>query len=274
MDTIKIEKINQISDLIWDQKYETGIKRHRSPYLYRGLSNSAFNLATTLQRNCKEKKDIMEPVILRNFTKYATIEDPKVGESVWRQMIVGQHHGLPTRLLDWSYSVLVALHFATSGEPLDTMGDHDCAMWRIDIEELNQKLPDRYQKILKNENAHLLTVDMMDKLIPENTDVLQTYDGEMKASALALIEPLSIDQRIVSQYSYFSVIPSQMEHGDDALGIEEFLKTTDNTIKYVIDKSLKWRIRDMLDQMNMNERTVFPGMDGVTKWLARHYYVR
>lgn len=76
MDTIKIEKINQISDLIWDQKYETGIKRHRSPYLYRGLSNSAFNLATTLQRNCKEKKDIMEPVILRNFTKYATIEDP------------------------------------------------------------------------------------------------------------------------------------------------------------------------------------------------------
>ena len=39
----------------------------------------------------------MEPVILRNFTKYATIEDPKLGESVWRQMIVGQHHGLPTR---------------------------------------------------------------------------------------------------------------------------------------------------------------------------------
>ena len=30
----------------------------------------------------------------------------------------------------------------------------------------------------------------MDKLIPENTDVLQTYDGEMKASALALIETL------------------------------------------------------------------------------------
>ena len=180
MDTIKIEKINQINYQIWDQKYETGIKRHRSPYLYRGLSNSAFNLATSLQRNCQEKKDIMEPVILRNFTKYATIEDPKLGESVWRQMIVGQHHGLPTRLLDWQYSVLLALHFATSGQPLDTMGDHDCAMWRIDIEELNQKLPDRYQKILKNENAHLLTVDMMDKLIPENTDV--PIDHEITAA--------------------------------------------------------------------------------------------
>lgn len=55
---------------------------------------------------------------------------------------------------------------------------------------------------------------------------------------------------------------------------KHILKSTDNTIKYVIDKSLKWRIRDMLDQMNMNERTIFPGMDGVTKWLARHYYVR
>lgn len=75
-------------------------------------------------------------------------------------------------------------------------------MWRIDIEELNQKLPDRYQKILKNENAHLLTVDMMDKLIPENTDVLQTYDGERKASALALLNHYQLIA-IVSQYHIF-----------------------------------------------------------------------
>lgn len=274
MDIVKIHSIDQVSELIWDQKFDIGLNRNRSPYLYRGLPNSAFHLTTTLQRNCKEKKDILEPTILRNFTKYAAIDDPQLKESVWKQMIVGQHHGLPTRLLDWSYSVLVALHFATSGEPLDTMKDHDCAVWRIDIEEINRKLPDRYQKILKDENAHLLTVDMMDKLILGSENVLKIYDGEMGTSAFALIEPFSIDQRIVSQYSYFSVVPSQMEHGGDALGIEEFLGTTKNTVQYVIDKNLKWRIRDMLDQMNMNERTVFPGMDGVTKWLARHYYVR
>ena len=45
------------------------------------------------------------------------------------------------------------------------------------------------------------------------------------------------------------MIPSKMND------IEQFLDNeTDNTTKYVIDKKLKWRIRDMLDQMNINER--------------------
>lgn len=57
--------------------------------------------------------------------------------------------------------------------------------------------------------------------------------------------------------------------------IEQFLDNeTDNTTKYVIDKKLKWRIRDMLDQMNINERITYPGLDGLTMWIKRHYYVR
>lgn len=65
------------------------------------------------------------------------------------------------------------------------------------------------------------------------------------------------------------MIPSKMND------IEQFLDNeTDNTTKYVIDKKLKWRIGDMLDQMNINERITYPGLDGLTMWIKRHYYVR
>ena len=49
---------------------------------------------------------------------------------------------------------------------------------------------------------------------------------------------------------------------------------TEHTVKYVIDRELRWRVRDMLDQLNMSERIVYPGLDGLSKWIARHYFVK
>ena len=102
-------------------------------------------------------------------------------------------------------------------------------------------------------------------MLGELTENLEKYDSEMADKAMALLEPPSIDQRIINQYSYFSVVPSQMKD------IERFLEEhTTKTKKYVI----KWRVRDMLDQMNINERIAYPGLDGLTLWLKRHYYVK
>ena len=47
-----------------------------------------------------------------------------------------------------------------------------------------------------------------------------------------------------------------------------------STVKYVIDGSLRWDIRDLLDQWNISERTVFPGLDGLSTWLKRYYFVK
>ncbi|MCR5323085.1 MAG: macro domain-containing protein [Lachnospiraceae bacterium] len=39
-------------------------------------------------------------------------------------------------------------------------------------------------------------------------------------------------------------------------------------------RELRWEIRDMLDMSNVNERVVYPGLDGIATWISRHYYVR
>lgn len=261
----EIKEFQKVWDIISAQTYNSGIDRYRSSFLYRGLPNISFHLKTSLMRNCKHKGSGLEKAILRNFTKYASIEEPDLVDSVWRQLIIGQHHGLPTRLLDWTYSPLTALHFATSGEPFSEIEKNDCVVWAIDIDEINNLLPIDYRNKLQEEWSYLFTVEMLDEVV----QCLDKYDDDMKSDSMILVEPPSIDQRIINQYSYFSIIPKEMDN------IELFLNLkTEHTIKYIIDRSLKWRIRDMLDQLNVNERIVYPGLDGLSSWIKRHYYVK
>lgn len=263
--TVKIDTLEQLMTIFGEQQYRDDLDRHRCHYLYRGMTDSDFRLETSLCRNCKDKQQELEPHILRNFTKYAALEDPTIEKSVWNQMILGQHHSLPTRLLDWSHSSLIALQFAVTETDLDEMAKHDCMIWRIDMPEIHSKLPEKYRDELGQEGTTIFTVDMLTKV----TTSLSQYDEDMGDCNMCIVEPPSIDPRIVNQYSFFSVVPMGITD------VEEFLdKYTENSVKYIIDKSLRWRIRDILDHLNISERIVYPGLDGLSKWLGRHYFVK
>jgi len=81
--------------------------------VFRGLSDAAYKLDTTLGRLGHPPRASVEKHLLRNFRKYAHADFERTTEE-WFWVALGQHHGLPTRLLDWTYSPHVALHFATS----------------------------------------------------------------------------------------------------------------------------------------------------------------
>ena len=262
---VRVSTLEELMPLLSEQEYRPDLGRNRSPYVYRGMTNSAFQMVTSLKRNCRQLQQTLEPAILKNFAKYAVIEDPGVAHSVWRQMILGQHHGLPTRLLDWTQSALVALHFAVSEDDLAHMEDHDCMVWRVDIRELHALLPEPYQQVMRQYQAEVFSVDMLGCAAQS----LEQYDRDLGDGGMVVLEPPSINARIVNQYAFFTVVPMGMEN------VEEFLdRCTEHTVKYVIDRKLRWRVRDMLDQLNMSERIVYPGLDGLSRWIARHYFVK
>ena len=84
------------------------------------------------------------------------------------------------------------------------------------------------------------------------------------SKAVLLLEPPAIDARIINQSSFFSVVP-------DTTDMEAFLGYTNKTTKYIIDKRIRGDIRDMLDRLNICERTMLPGIDGTCLQLNRFY---
>lgn len=262
---VRISTTEGLMPLLSEQEFRPELGRNRSSYLYRGMPDTSYRMVTSLSRCCKGLQKTLEPAILNNFAKYAVREDPTVTQSVWHQMITGQHNGLPTRLLDWTHSALVALHFAMTEDNLEEMDAHDCMVWRIDMNEQINHLPETYRLAVGREQTTLFSVEMLSKLAP----TLEKYDEDMGDRSMVIVEPPSTNNRIIMQYSFFSAIPTGMQD------IEKYLDNyTQNTVKYVIDKGLRWRVRDMLDSLNISERLLYPGLDGLSKWIARHYYVK
>ena len=262
---VRIKTLEDLLPLLTEQEYRPEIHRNRSNFLYRGMPNSEFRMVTSLSRYCKHLQKTLEPAILNSFAKYAIRVDSTVRDSIWNTMITGQHNGLPTRLLDWSHSALVALHYAMTEDDLEDLDAHDCIVWRIDMQEQINHLPEKYRLAIGREQTSLFSVEMLRKI----TDSIEQYDEDMGDHSMVIIEPPSTNDRIIMQYSFFSVIPMGMPD------IERFLdERTDHTVKFIVDRHLRWRVRDMLDQLNISERLLYPGLDGLSKWIARRYYVK
>jgi hypothetical protein len=86
---------------------------------------------------------------------------------------------------------------------------------------------------------------------------------------VAFFEPPSLDDRIVNQYALFSLMPSATTQLDAWIARHPELAR-----RITVPAELKWEVRDKLDQANVTERVLFPGLDGISRWLARYYAPR
>ena len=147
MQEIVIRNWDELQSAIFDGVWDPDIMRYRNNCVYRGMSDKNWSMMPSLNRVCAHDLTL-EKQMLRSFRKYGYADLQQV-TSFWQMLAMAQQFGLPTRLLDWTHSTLVALHFATLEDNLDKLSQRDCVVWRIDLRDLNRNLPAKYQEYLQ-----------------------------------------------------------------------------------------------------------------------------
>ncbi len=254
---IRAHSWNELNDALFADSWKESLGRFRSDFAFRGMAAASDDLATSLMRLGRHPGRIEGPM-LRTFRRYAHRHGVPA-DSVWNWLALAQHHGLPTRLLDWTYSPYVALHFATA--TVEQYGI-DGVVWCLDYVRANSLLPERLRAILKDEGASVFTAEMLERA----ARALPEYDALSAEPFVAFLEPPSLDDRIVNQFALFSLMSGHSAQLDEWVA-----RNPDLCRRVVIPASLKWEVRDRLDQANITERVLFPGLDGLSRWLRRYY---
>ena len=135
-------------------------------------------------------------------------------------------------------------------------------IWCLDVTDFRKFMPAPLVRKLADTGSNIFTVGMLEKVIPDFDKMRELSD---KPYAI-FFEPSSMIDRIANQYALFSVV------SDPSVLLSDILKTQHIPCrKIVIPKETKLEIRDKLDYINISERMIYPGLDGVCRWITRRY---
>jgi hypothetical protein len=151
-----------------------------------------------------------------------------------------QHHGAPTRLLDWTLSPFVATYFA-----VEDLSNKEGAVWCFYINGLLQNMEQQYSK----------------RLTPETLGRLEDFNDPAGPKSLMLFKHHLPSDRMIAQQGIFTVSQQvSADHGDivhDA--VPEINLHTKILIPAKVKVEFLWRLR----QMNITASALFPGVDGL-----------
>jgi hypothetical protein len=144
--------------------------------------------------------------------------------------------------------------------------DTDGVIWAVNFVKVHELLPRRLRTLLRRERSNSFAVETLGEAA-SNLAALE----KLSHNEFALFfETPALDARIVNQYALFSLMSSPGTRLDEWLNKqgEDFAR------RIIIPADLKWETRDKLDQANITERVLFPGLDGLSRWLRRQYLPR
>lgn len=292
MITLKVEN--------WDEFYRLAscFIKNEGQWVFRGQTKAEWELKTTLEREsakCKNKAKVKKrfPVLedfLRTHTrsneneqiesfKALTQWDHYMGEHKLPYLAAMQHYGFPTRLLDFSRSLFVAVYFAFE----DRRSRGDRAVWAIRIDPLwdNVKTAFGIQVDAADYEVEKRILEVTDGLIDRTRPLRSSVkygvlplltagnNPRLKAQNGLFLMPFSIDGFFANLERSFSgglvAEPYYAERGapckphmslDDYLSFK--LKKEVVIMKIVCSKKMKKMVGDVFRQMNLTTERIFP----------------
>lgn len=232
---------------------------------YRGHGSAHESLQPSLYRPETQRYRYDETTLVEEFRALsAQLTDSKPADD-WEWYFLARHHGLPSRLLDWSEGILPALYFALRPNvPVDRPAFEDAlrrpaaeptfdldgpCIWVLEAASLN----------VASKNEDLVYIPGG----PSTADYLTSAMASPSAGTLPLaIYPPRANRRIVAQQGVFTV------HGTDMRSLDELAKGNPQIKlgRILLDRSRIPHMYEELEMLGVSALTLFPDLDNV----ARH----
>lgn len=232
---MEIRNIQEFIDAIRDFKSQNEI------IWFRGHSKEEYKLVPGYYRNDFQTS---EETLMIRFKQSASllVENAQREEFDW--MFLMQHYGVPTRLLDWTDSALVALYFCCSKNEKD-----NGAIWLLKPAKLNE------MSNIKDENDGGYLPSFQDELLsPYQTNQLNAGQ-RVRQKPIAVIANRN-NARLQAQLGNFTI------HHNVRDAIED-IQANDALTKITVTAEAKGTLRDNLEMLGITKFQLFPELASV-----------